>query len=87
MVCSQAVLRLTMNIERKILTVCLIIAVVMLVLTALGKAQVQKHTPASKPQGHISAELLRRKTQRYSCHCRRHAKVQTATTEKKVNES
>jgi hypothetical protein len=78
-VCSQAVLRGCMK----------IIALALCLASLTAVAQTKSKVPASpvKSQGHISGELLRRKTERYSCHCRRHAKVQTATTEKKSHES
>jgi len=79
MVCSQAVLRGRMK----------IVALALCLASLTAVAQTKSKLPASpaKSQGHISAELLRRKTERFTCHCRRHAKVQTATTEKKVHET
>ena len=75
MVCSQAVLRGRMK----------IIAFALCLVSFAAVAQTKSKVPV-KSQGHISAELLKRKTERYNCRCRPHAKVQTAT-EKKPHES
>jgi hypothetical protein len=60
-----------------------LIVVLTLCLASAAFAQTKKHVP-EKSQGHISAELYRRKTERYNCHCRR-AKTQPVRTEKKQN--